>query len=320
MKAVKASGNWQLAVGVVVALGLVVASLLVGQYHVFSADDGVRMFFLTRLPRTVTLVLAGAIMAVSGLVMQQLTQNRFVEPTTTGTTEWAALGLLGVMILWPEASLLAKLSGAIVVAFFGTMVFFLMLRRVELKSAITVPIMGIMLAAVVSAIKTFVALTVGGAQGVSTWFTGSFISAISGQYEPIYLVVIVLVMVFITADRFAAAGLGEDVATSIGLDYRKVVLLGTVLVALATGTVVVVVGQLPFLGLLVPNLVTLMRGDNLRSNLPWVVIVAVITVTACDILARIVIAPFEMPVGVILSIFGGAVFIFLVLRGGNAKS
>lgn len=320
MKAVKASGNWQLAVGVVVALGLVVASLLVGQYHVFSADDGVRMFFLTRLPRTVTLVLAGAIMAVSGLVMQQLTQNRFVEPTTTGTTEWAALGLLGVMILWPEASLLAKLSGAIVVAFFGTMVFFLMLRRVELKSAITVPIMGIMLAAVVSAIKTFVALTVGGAQGVSTWFTGSFISAISGQYEPIYLVVIVLVMVFITADRFAAAGLSEDVATSIGLDYRKVVLLGTVLVALATGTVVVVVGQLPFLGLLVPNLVTLMRGDNLRSNLPWVVIVAVITVTACDILARIVIAPFEMPVGVILSIFGGAVFIFLVLRGGNASS
>ncbi|MDO5722150.1 MAG: iron chelate uptake ABC transporter family permease subunit [Actinomycetaceae bacterium] len=320
MRLREAGVSWQLAAGVVVALGLVVASLLVGQYHVFSADDGMRMFFLSRVPRTVTLVLAGAIMAVSGSVMQQLTQNRFVEPTTTGTTEWAALGLLLVMIMWPEASLLAKLSGAIVVAFFGTMVFFLMLRRVELKSAITVPIVGIMLAAVVSAIKTFVALSVGGAQGVSTWFTGSFISAISGQYEPIYLVIVVLILIFVTADRFAAAGLGEDVATSIGLNYQKVVLLGTVLVALATGTVVVVVGQLPFLGLLVPNLVALVRGDHLRSNLPWVVVVSIITVTACDILARVVIAPFEMPVGVILSIFGGAVFIFLVLRGRGADS
>lgn len=320
MRTVKASEKWTLAAGVVVALALVIASLLVGQYHVFSADDGIRMFFLTRVPRTVTLVLAGAIMAVSGSVMMQLTQNRFVEPTTTGTTEWAALGLLLVMIISPEAPLLVKLSAAVVVAFFGTMVFFLMLRRVELKSAITVPIMGIMLGAVVSALKTFIALWAGGAQQVSTWFTGSFIGAISGQYEPIYLVVIVLVMVFIAADRFAAAGLGEDVATSIGVDYQKVVLLGTVLVALAAGTVVVVVGQLPFLGLVVPNLVTLMRGDNLRSNLPWVVIVAVITVTACDILARLVIAPFEMPVGVILSIFGGAVFIFLVLRGQNGNA
>lgn len=314
MRLLDTRSAWPLAVGAVVALGLVIASLMVGQYHVFSADDGARMFFLTRVPRTVTLVLAGAIMAVSGAVMMQLTQNRFVEPTTTGTTEWAALGLLLVMILWPEASLLVKLSAAVAVAFLGTLVFFLMLRRIELKSSITVPIMGIMLGSVVGALKSFIALWAGSMQQMSTWFTGSFISVVSGQYEPIYLVLIVLVIAYIVSDRIAAAGLGKDVATSLGLDYQKVMLMGTVLVALATGTVVVVVGQLPFLGLVVPNLVVLWRGDNLRANLPWMVVISVIAVTACDVLARIVIAPFEIPVGVILSIVGGACFLVMVLR------
>ena len=87
----------KLGAGVVLVLGLLVASLAVGQYDILGTEDGWEMFRATRVPRTIALVLAGAAMAMSGLIMQMLTQNRFVEPTTTGTTEWAGLGLLTVI-------------------------------------------------------------------------------------------------------------------------------------------------------------------------------------------------------------------------------
>ncbi|MCW1063401.1 iron chelate uptake ABC transporter family permease subunit, partial [Streptococcus anginosus] len=79
-----------------------------------------------------SLVLAGAAMAMCGLVMQLLTQNKFVEPTTTGTTEWAGLGLLVVMFLVPHTSLIEQMLAAILFAFIGTIIFFLVLRRVTL--------------------------------------------------------------------------------------------------------------------------------------------------------------------------------------------
>lgn len=256
-------------------------------------------------------------MAMSGLVMQQLTQNRFVEPTTTGTTEWAGLGLLLVMILVPGASLLTKMVVAVLAAFVGTMVFFLILRRVTLRSAVIVPIIGLMLSAVVGAVSSYIALSTDMLQSMGIWFLGSFTSVVQGQYEPLWAIVVIAVAVFVAADRFTVAGLGEDIATNVGLDYRRVVLLGTGLIAAATGIVTVVIGNLPFLGLIVPNVVSLYRGDNLRSNLPWVCLLGIATVTLADIIGRVIIMPFEMPVGTILAVVGSVVFIALLLRGSN---
>ncbi|WP_293781306.1 ABC transporter permease [uncultured Aeromicrobium sp.] len=306
--------TWPLLIGLMVTVALVIASLFVGVYDIFGADDGKEMFLITRVPRTIALVLAGAAMAMSGLVMQQLTQNRFVEPTTTGTTEWAGLGLLLVMILAPEAPLLIKMIGAVVTAFVGTMVFFLFLRQVTLRSSIIVPIVGMMLGAVVGAISTFIALSTNLLQSMGVWFLGSFTSVLRGQYEPLWVIAIVVVVVFIAADRFTVAGLGQDVATNVGLNYNQIVLLGTGLIAIATGIVTVVVGNLPFLGLIVPNIVSLFRGDDLRSNLPWVCLMGIATVTVCDIVGRILVMPFEVPVALILAIFGSIVFIALLLR------
>lgn len=124
----------KLLIGVLVVAVLLVISLFTGVYDVTGAEDGAQMFQITRVPRTIALVLAGASMAMAGLVMQLLTQNRFVEPTTTGTTEWAGLGLLLVMILVPQPSLSLRMAGAVLAAFVGTMVFFAFLRRVALKS------------------------------------------------------------------------------------------------------------------------------------------------------------------------------------------
>lgn len=309
-----------LAAGTIAVLVLLGASLATGEYSILSHGDGARMFLTVRVPRTIALVLAGAAMAMCGLVMQLITQNRFVEPTTTGTTEWAGLGLLAIMIVAPGTNVLGRMVVAVVFAFVGTMVFFALLRRVSLRSSLLVPLIGIMLGAVVSAASTFLALETDTLQSLGTWFQGSFTSVYRGQYEVLWIVLAVVAGVFAMADRLTVAGLGQDVATSVGVDYERVVLTATALVAVATGVVTVVVGSLPFLGLIVPNLVSMLRGDDLRSNLPWVCLAGIVLVTACDLLARTVISPFEVPVSVVLGIVGAAVFVALILRRTGRSS
>ncbi|STC69905.1 ABC transporter permease [Corynebacterium pilosum] len=306
--------SWKLVVATLGVAVLLVISLLTGEYSIFEAEDGAEMFAITRIPRTIALVLAGAAMAMSGLVMQLLTQNRFVEPTTTGTTEWAGLGLLFTLYLIPSATVLERMVGAVIFAFVGTMVFFLFLRRVTLKSSLIVPIIGIMLGAVVGAISSFFALQVDMLQQLGIWFAGSFTDIVAGQYEVLWIVAIVVVIVFFYADRLTVAGLGEEVATNVGVNYNRLVLIGTALVAVATGVVTVVVGSLPFLGLIVPNVVSMIRGDDLRSNLPWVCLLGIAIVAICDLIGRTIIEPFEMPVSVILGIVGAVVFIVLIVR------
>ncbi|TDP79805.1 iron complex transport system permease protein [Brachybacterium sp. AG952] len=304
----------KLLIGIGAVALLLVVSLFTGVYDVLGAEGGGEMFAITRIPRTIALVLAGAAMSMSGLIMQLMTQNRFVEPSTTGTTEWAGLGLILVMVLVPSAGLLTKMGVAIVFSFVGTMVFFLFLRRVTLRSSLIVPIIGIMLGAVVGSVSTFVALQFDALQNLGVWFAGSFTSVLRGSYEVLWIVLAVGVAVFVVADRLTVAGLGEDIATNVGVNYRRVVLLGTGLVAIATGVVTVVVGNLPFLGLIVPNVVSMIRGDDLRSNLPWVCLLGIAIVTICDLIGRSIIMPFEVPVSLILGIVGAAVFIALLLR------
>ncbi|MDD7944496.1 iron chelate uptake ABC transporter family permease subunit [Microbacterium sp. NE2HP2] len=307
-------GRLALPAAITVVTGLVVLSLFVGVYDLASDDVGSEMLWITRIPRTLALVLAGCAMAVSGLVMQLLTQNRFVEPTTTGTTEWAALGLLATVLLAPDAPLVVRMLFASLAAFVGTMVFLAILRRIQLRSSLIVPLIGIMLGAVVSSFTTYLAVSANALQMLGTWFMGSFTAVVRGRYEVLWVVGIVVVLVALFADRLTAASLGKDVATTLGVDYDRVLLLGTALVAVATGVTTVVVGFLPFLGLVVPNLVSMWRGDNLRANLPWVCLGGVAVIVVCDIVGRVIRMPFEVPVSMILGVLGAAVFVVLLLR------
>lgn len=303
-----------LSIAAVVVAALVALSLFVGAYDLGGDDFGAEMFWISRVPRTAALVLAGCAMAVSGLIMQLLTQNRFVEPSTTGTTEWAALGLLVTVVIAPAAPVGVRMVVASLAAFAGTLVFLAILRRISLRSSLVVPLVGIMLGAVVSSFTTYLAVTTNALQMLGTWFMGSFTSIVRGRYEILWVVAIVVVLVFLYADRITVAGLGRDVATSVGLDHGRVLLVGTALVAVATGMTTVVVGFLPFLGLVVPNLVSMWRGDNARTNLPWVCLGGVAIVVVCDIVGRVIRMPFEVPVSMILGVVGSVVFLSLLLR------
>lgn len=300
------------AIFVVIILGII--SLFTGVYDIQGQVDGRDMFFITRVPRTAALMLTGAAMSMSGLVMQLITQNRLVEPTTTGTIEWSGLGLLIVYLFFSAPTLVLRMTGAILFSFIGTMIFFLFLRRVKLRSSLIVPIIGMMLGAVISAFSTFVGLTFQMTQNIESWFVGSFAAVQAGRYEYLWLIIIVTGLIFICADKLTLAGLGEDVATSLGVNYNKIIILGTGLISFAVGIVTAVIGNLPFLGLIVPNIVSMYRGDNLRSNLPWVCVLGMGVITLCDIISRTIIMPFEVPVSLILGTMGSIVFIVILLR------
>lgn len=293
---------------------LSIISLFTGVYDLRGQEDGIQMFFITRVPRTAALMLTGAAMSMAGLVMQLITQNRLVEPTTTGTIEWAGLGLLTIYLLFPAPTLVLRMTGAIIFSFIGTMIFFLFLRRVKLRSSLIVPIIGLMLGAVISAVSTFIGLLFQMTQNIETWFVGSFAPIQVGRYEYLWIIILITVLIFLYANRLTLAGLGEDVATSLGVNYNRIVLIGTGLISVAVGIVAAVIGNLPFLGLIVPNIVSMIRGDDLRSNLPWVCVLGMGTIMVCDIISRTIIMPFEVPVSLILGTVGAAVFIVLLLR------
>src|SRR5699024_8415539 len=230
----KWSRIWPLLIGLMVTLSLVTASLFIGVYDL-SSEGGRDMFFVTRVPRTIALILSGASMAVVGLIMQLMTQNRFVEPSTTGTIEWAGLGLILTYVVVPQPSLLLRMIVAIVFSLVGTLIFFAFLQRVALKSSLVVPIVGLMLGAVVGSVSTFVALQTDMLQNLGIWCAGSFTGVTRGRYELVWIVAAMTVVVYFIADRYTVAGLGEEIATSVGLNYRAVVLTGILIVAVTTG-------------------------------------------------------------------------------------
>lgn len=301
-----------LAILVVILLGIL--SLFTGVYDIWGQEDGWDMFFITRIPRTIALMLTGAAMAMTGLIMQLMSQNKMVEPTTIGTTEWAGLGLLAVYLLFPGPTLVMRMTGAILFSFVGTMIFFLFLRRVRLRSSLIVPIMGLMLGAVISALSTFTALFFRMSQVIENWFIGSFAAVQIGRYEYLWVIVIVTFLIFLYANRLTLAGLGEDIATTLGVNYNRLILFANALIAVTVGIVAAVIGNIPFLGLIVPNIISMVRGDDLRSNLPWVCVMGMGTITLCDIISRVVIMPFEVPVSLILGTLGAVVFILILLR------
>lgn len=304
---------------IILVILLATISILTGAYSLRDNREGWRMIFITRIPRTLSLMLTGAAMFMSGIVMQLVTQNKLVEPTTTGTIEWAGLGLILAYIMVPSATLLLRTTFAILTAFIGSMIFFLLLRNIRLKSSLLVPVLGIMMGAVVSAVSTFVALVFNMTQSLELWFAGSFAPMQKGRYEYLYFIIVITIAIYIYADRLTLAGLGEDVATNLGLNYKKIILVANILVSIATGLVASVVGNVPFLGILIPNLVSMYKGDNLRENLPHICLSAMAVIMLADIVGRTIIAPFEVPVSLILGSVGAIGFLIIIFAKGGKK-
>lgn len=314
-----------LVAGVVLTAALALVSVFVGVADVTPGSllrggpdsEAALLLAASRLPRTIALVLAGAASAIAGLIMQMLVRNRFVEPGTTGTTEAAALGLLVVTVSAPGLPLTGKMAVAIGFALVGTTLFLLLLRRVPVRSVILVPLVGIMLGSVIGAVTTFFAYRLDLFQTLDTWLTGDFSGVLRGRYELLWVAFAATVAAWVAADRLTVAGLGRDFTTNLGMHYGRLLALGVTVVATVASVVVVTVGAIPFLGLIVPNIVSLVLGDNARRAIPWVAVAGAAFVLACDLIGRVVRYPYEIPLGVVVGVVGAAVFLYLLLRSSE---
>ncbi|ETX09377.1 iron ABC transporter [Marinomonas ushuaiensis DSM 15871] len=282
---------------------------------VLSGDSHATNILLSsRLPRLLAIILAGAGLSIAGLIMQQIVQNRFAAPSTTGTIDWAMLGYMIALIAFSDMSGWVHLLTIFAFSVFGTLLFVRFLQRLKFKNTVMVPLIGIMYGNIVSAFTTFIAYKYDLVQTLGSWTVANFASVLRGNYEFLYIALPVSLLAYAYANKFSAASVGETFAKNIGLNYQRIVMIGVMLVAVLASSIVMIVGMIPFLGLIVPNIVSLFIGDNMSRNLPWTAYVGVVLVLACDILGRLIIFPYEVPISMIISILGGAVFIYLILR------
>lgn len=268
---------------------------------------------VSRLPRTIALVLSGMGLAVAGMIMQMLVRNRFVEPSTAGTIESATLGILVMSLLAPDAPVLGKMGVATLFALLGTFGFLALIRRVPLRSPYVVPLVGLAFGGVIGAVTTFLALRFDLLQSLNAWTTGDFSGVLKGRYELLYSAAALVAIAWFAADRFTVAGLGEQFTTNLGLNYQRLTFIGLLIVATIAACVVVTVGNIPFLGLIVPNIVSMVMGDNMRRSLPWIALLGGLLVLACDIVGRLLYYPYEIPIGTVLGVVGAAIFLYLLI-------
>lgn len=304
--------SFLLALGLVAALAVI--SLFVGVADLSASQETYSLLFLTRIPRTLAVLLAGSSLAIAGVIMQMLARNKFVEPTTTGTVEWATLGILLLLIIAPESSVMVKLIVACLFAVIGAVSFLFLLSRIRIQSDVIVPLVGIMYAGIMSSTITFIAFQYDLIQSIWTWIQGDFSMIMRGRYEMLWLSGVLCVAAYVTANQFTLVGLGESVARNLGVNYRWIVIWGVCMVAIISGLTVVNAGVIPFLGLVVPNLVSVFMGDNLRKSLPWIALIGAGLVLVCDLLARTLRYPYEVPIGIIMGVFGSIIFLSILLH------
>lgn len=309
---------WMLVVATVV---LSFISLFVGAIDIKPTDllefgsDKMNIFLMSRVPRLMAIILAGAGMGIAGLIMQSLSRNKFVSPTTAGTLDAAKLGVIISMIFFTGTSYMGKIVFSFSFALIGMIIFMNLLERIKFKDVIFVPLIGIMYGNIIGAISMFLAYEANILQNVESFFQGSFSLVVSGRYELLYVSVPAIIVAYIYANKFTVAGMGEDFAKNLGLSYRTVLNIGLVIVAVISTTVILTVGVIPFLGLIVPNIVSLYLGDNLRKTIPHTIFMGAAFLLACDIISRLIVHPFEIPVNTTVAVIGSAIFLIMLFRG-----
>ena len=135
---------------------------------------------------------------------------------------------------------------------------------------------------------------------------------LKGNYELVYLVFPLVIIAFIYANHFNIVGMGQEFSKNLGVNYNVIMVLGLTISAVITASVIVVVGQISYIGLIVPNLVTLFKGDKIRGTLFDTALFGALFVLICDMIARVVILPYEVPIELIVGIVGSIIFMIML--------
>ncbi|EOX3945573.1 MULTISPECIES: ABC transporter permease [Vibrio] len=271
----------------------------------------------SRLPRLIALILTGSGLAICGVILQHIVRNRFVEPGTTGGIDAAKLGILVSIVMLPSSDKLERMLFAVLFCFAAGLIYIAIVRKIKFSNSALIPVIGLMFGSVLSAIAEFYAYQNNILQGMSGWLMGDFSKVVQEHYEIIFLILPITLLTYLYAHKFTVMGMGEDVASNLGINIAFTAALGLMLVSVTVAITVVTVGAIHFIGLVIPNLVALKYGDHLKNTLPIVALGGASLLIFCDVIGRVVAFPFEVPIGLTASAIGGVMFLVFLLKGAR---
>lgn len=307
--------SW-LIIAILSIISLSIGNMQFNYIDLINGDsETIHLFLTSRLPRLLAVILTGIGLSISGLIMQQLVRNKFISPSTAATSDSARFGIMVSLILFPYIGTVSRSLFAFVFALLGTGLFVWMIQKIKMKDIIFVPLLGLMLGMVIDSITTFLAMKYDVVQVLSGYMVGSFTLTIKGRYEMLYFLLPLTVVTLLYARSFSIASMGEDFALNLGLNYQKVLIIGIIIVSLNSALIISTVGNISFVGLIIPNLVSMMYGDKLEDTLSITAKFGVIFLLIADIISRLLIYPYEVPISLTVGVIGSISFLIIILRG-----
>ncbi len=316
--------------GLLACLLVALASLCLGNIH-FSPVQLFRLFFgsgdriaksillYARLPRTLAALSSGAALAVSGAVLQNVLGNRLASPGIIGVNAGAGLGVT-LCLAAGKLSGIAVSGAAFSGSFLTVLVIFLFSYRTN-ASKTTIILGGVALNAIWNAIAESVTVLDTDVGALSMDFRVGGFSAVS--YPRLIpaagLIFIALCVLFTLCNELDVVSLGDETALGVGMPVGKYRMVFLALAALLSGAAVSFAGLLGFVGLLVPHFVRRFAGNGSEKLLPLCAIFGAGFVTLCDTVSRLVFAPYEVPVGILMAVIGGPVFLGMLIRRRDGK-
>ncbi len=304
----------------IILIFLSIFSLFIGVHNIRLYDlingdmEKINIFLISRVPRLLSILITGISLSIAGVIMQQISSNKFVSPTTAATIDSAKLGVLVSTMLFSSATIMEKMIVSLIFSIVGTVIFMKILNRVRLKNIIFVPLVGIMVGNVIGAVTDYLAYKYNMVQNMTSFLQGDFSTILKGKYELLFLIIPLLIIAFMYARKFTIVSMGEEISANLGISYKKVVQIGVIIVSLISSLVVITVGSIPFVGLVVPNIVSMFKGDNLSENIGLTALFGGIFVLICDMIGRVIIFPYEVPISLTIGVIGSILFLILVFR------
>jgi len=301
----------------------IVGEALVGRADV--ADRDVLVILEIRIPRAAFSLMIGAALATAGCVMQSLFRNPLADPGLVGISSGAALAAVVMIVLGGPlvaslphvARLYALPSAAFLGALAATAILYAIATREGRTSIATMLLAGIAISALAAAVVGFLVFMSDDRQlrDITFWSLGTLGGA---TWEKVLVLSPFIGLALLAFARFAAdldaMLLGEAEAARLGVPVERLKRMAIVTVAAAAGTSVALTGVIGFVGLVVPHLLRLMIGPTHRALLPASALAGAALLTAADIVCRIVVAPAELPIGILTALFGSPFFLWLLLR------
>lgn len=324
----------KLLASIILLLAVFVGAILMGAKSVSLSDiwlavtdpsvsnDDISVIRELRLPREIGALLVGAALAVSGAIMQGLTRNPLADPGLLGITAGANAALAVVFAFLPAAGYFSVMVACFIGAAVGVMfVFGILALRGKTLSPLRMVLAGAAVSALLTALAEAISLEFKISKSVSMWTSGGLIGTTWGQLMIIAPIILAGILVAVLLSRqLTIMSLNESTAVGLGLNTGWIKLVLCIVVTLLAGAAVSLVGNLAFVGLMIPHLVRVFTGTDYRTVLPLSAIFGAMFMVGADTLGRMLNAPLETPVAAIVAVLGLPFFLFIVRKGGKSLS